>query len=133
MKGQLILALAVAALVSGCASARHISTVSVVAAHSTLKAIDDTERVAVCGTPTAPMEPLCVSAEKHKGISKVLARAFELDAQAARTVRAWPVGSPQPAELGQLVGEITALANQVLNMLPDSPWKAKLLTLIGGK
>ena len=114
----------------GCASlggARHGATVSVVTAHATLSAVQDAEMLLVCSKPGAPAPPLCIDADKHHEISGKLATAFGLDGDLARLVRAVPVDGPTPAQVGELVGKISAIVNDVLALIPNgSPQKASL-------
>jgi ABC-type amino acid transport substrate-binding protein len=117
--------------VSGCATAggpRHIATVSIVSAHATLSAIQDTEMLIVCGKPTAPAPPACVADAKHKELSGKLAQAFGYDAQIARTIRSMPAGSPQPAEVTNMLAQIAVLVNQILAGLPQGAPQTTALT-----
>ncbi len=121
---------------TGCASlggARHTATVTVVSAHAILSAAQDTERMLVCGLPTAPAAPACVAPATHRTISGYLATAFDLDGQVARTVRAVPAGGMLPANVAELVGQIAALVDKILAAIPHSPQRASLVAQIGGK
>lgn len=121
-------------LASSCASQggpRHIATVSVVTAHTILATLQDTEMALVCGKPTAPEAPRCVEAEKHKEISGYLAQAFDYDGTVARLVRALPPGSPQPAQVGELLARISELVSKILASIPASPQKATLEANLG--
>ena len=73
-------------LCAGCASlgsARHQATVSVVSAHAVLSAVQDDEMALVCGRPTAPPAPACVSAETNRVIATKLVTAFDYDGRVA--------------------------------------------------
>jgi hypothetical protein len=69
---------------------------------------------------------------KHRQISSHLAKAFALEVQAAKIVRAVPPGKPQPIEVVTMVVEINALVQEVLRMLPESQDKRALVQSIGG-
>lgn len=129
-----VLALVVAVSAANCASGpRHFATVSVVTAHSTLAAIQDVEMALVCGRPTAPQAPQCVPLERHRQISSMLATAFDLDARAARIVRALPAGSGLPADVSTLTAQVSGLINQVLLLLPQSKQKTTLVKQLEAK
>lgn len=113
--------------------ARHVATVSVLSADAVLGATQDTADALVCGVATAPPAPRCLTKEQRKDIARKLEPAFAADVALIKAVRAWPVGQPQPAEIAELVGQITALLNEVLALLPQTPQKDHLLTVIGGK
>lgn len=130
--GALVLILVLAGGVAGCATnLRHISTVSAVAAHSTLAALQDTEMLLACDKPGAPAPPACVPTDLHREISAKLVTAFDLDIQAATTIRDWPALGPPPTSLGALLGQITVIANYILDHLPPGLLTTKLLTQIG--
>ena len=121
MKLRITAALLAVSLVAGCAHGpRHFATVSVVTAHSTLAAIQDVEMAMVCGRSTAPPAPQCVPVAKHQEISLKLATAFDLDARAARIVRALPDGAAQPADVGVLVAQVSGLVRSIMESLPQS-------------
>lgn len=129
------LLLAGALTMTACASGgpRHIATVSIVSAHATLSAIQDTEMMLVCGKPTAPAVPQCIDGEKHKTLSGKLAQAFGYDAQIARTIRAMPAGSPTPVEVTNMLAQVAVLVNQILADLPrDAPPTETLLQNLKG-
>lgn len=120
-------------MTSGCAAnVRHIATVSAVAAHSTLAALQDTEMLIVCGKATAPAPPACVDVDQHRANAEKLVTAFDLDIQVATTIRDWPALGPPPTSIGALLGQITVVVNYILDHLPDGAAKTKLLTSIGG-
>lgn len=129
------LLLAAGVTVSGCASAggpRHVATVSVVTAHATLGAIQDTARLVICDTPGAPTLPKCLTREQHRALSAKLVTAFDLDERAAREVRAWPEGQTLPPTVQNLLAQITAIVNEVLALLPSSPQVDRLKASLGG-
>lgn len=130
--GSLILILALAGGMAGCATnLRHIATVSAVAAHSTLAAVQDTEMLLACGKPSAPAPPACVPVEVHRENSAKLVTAFDADIQVATAIRDWPaLGSP-PTSIGALLGQIMVAINYVLDHLPPGILTTKLLTQIG--
>jgi len=107
-------------------TARHAGTVSVVAVHSTLSEIQDTEGKLVCGRENAPPAPVCVPADTHRQIAGKLAQAFQLDADLARVVRAMPVDAPTPAQVFDLVAKVNALVQDIMALIPDSAAKAQL-------
>lgn len=106
---------------------RHLATVSVVTAHSTLAAAQDTEMLLVCDRQGAPAAPACIPVDKHKEIAGLFAQAFEYDGQVARLVRALPVGQPQPAEVGELLGRIGELVNRIIAALPKTAPQTRAL------
>ena len=133
---KLLSAVALTTLIIGCASLagpRHGATVTVVGAHATLSAVQDTEMLLVCGKPGAPAEPLCVDTEKHKEISAKLATAFALDGDLARLVRSVPLDQPTPSEVTELVTRISRIITDVLALIPQSPQKASLQKQLGEK
>lgn len=114
---------------AGCkqaATARHVGTVSVVAVHSTLSEIQDTEGKLVCDRAGAPPAPVCVPADVHRQIAAKLAQAFQLDADLARVVRAMPVDAPTPAQVFELVAQVNILVKDIMALIPDSPAKTQL-------
>jgi hypothetical protein len=129
----LLPALALLALVACNGGARHIATVSVVSAHATLSAVQDTADAITCGAATAPQPPKCLDAGQRKAVAAKLSPAFGYDEKLAKVVRDWPQGIPPPAEIGQFLQEITALLNQALAAFPQGPQKDQLLVKIGGK
>ncbi len=123
-------------LSTACASVggvRHVATVTVVSAHNTLSAIQDTEQLLVCGRSTAPAAPACVPIPINQKISGELSAAFDLDGRLATLVRDTPVGAPQPDAIPTLVGDIAQIVAKVLNDLPSSPQKTTLVQRLGGK
>jgi hypothetical protein len=129
------LLLVLAFVSSGCAmhGARHTATVSVVTAHAILSAVQDGERLLVCGSATAPAAPACVTPETHRKIAGELVTAFDLDGQVLRLVRALPPGTLSPADVPSLLGQIMAIIDRVFALIPASPHKAALVQKIGGK
>lgn len=125
---------ALVVLLSGCAlpRARHIATVSVVSAHSVLSAIQDTEMDLVCGKATAPAPPACVLIEQHRDISGKLANAFALEKKIAVAVKAIPPGAPS-ANVAESLGQLQALIDAVLDLIPRSAQRQTLVANIGGK
>lgn len=119
----------------GCATStgRRIATVSAVAAHATLAAVQDTEMALVCGRPTAPQPPACVPAAQHQEISAKLVEAFTWDGAVATTIRDWPATGGSPVGLGALLAQITATINYVLDHLPEGVLTTKLLATLGGR
>lgn len=125
----LLLALGLAIGSTGCAGllgARHRAQVTITSAHAVLSTIQDDEMLIVCGRPTAPAPPKCVPPERHRAISAKLATAFDLDAKVQRVVRAVPPGGPVP-DVATFLGQIGALIDEVLGLIPDSPTKAFLV------
>lgn len=127
-----LLALAIGA--SSCASlggARHRAAVSVVSAKAVLGAIQDVEMTLVCGRSTAPPAPSCVPIEKHREISAHLVTAFDYNEKALTIARALPGGETSP-DVFRLVGQIRALVDAVLALIPESPQRRTLVANIGG-
>lgn len=132
---MLVLAIGLGAF-SGCASmggARHPATVSIVTAHAVLSAVQDGERLLVCGGASAPAAPACVPPDVHRKIAGELVTAFDLDGQVARLVRALPPGAMSPADVPGLLGRIAALIDRIFALIPASSQKAALAQSIGGK
>lgn len=113
---------------------RHVATVSVTAAHASLLAVQATADLLVCGKPTAPAAPQCLSAEDraHK-VAPLLSKAFDYDVKAALIVRDIPEGAPPPGDLAPYLAKVGALIDEVLALLPNSQPKAALVASIGGK
>lgn len=127
----LLVALAIAA--SSCAAkARHIATVTVVSAKGALDIAQDTEPLLVCGKATAPPAPACVTEDIHRAIHANLADAYALHKQLAIAVRDWPQGAPAPIGIGTYLTQITELLQHVIDALPESGVKTRLLLLLGG-
>ncbi len=125
----------VAATCSACASlggARHSAVVTVVSAHAVLAATQDTSRAIVCGLPTAPPAPACLTPERAREIAVILVTAFDLDGEVAKTVRAVPPGGLLPSNVAELVGRIAALVDRILAALPKSAARESLLMKIRG-
>jgi hypothetical protein len=132
MKKSLLLVL----LLAGCASlggARHYATVSVVSAESTLATIQDTELLLVCGKPGAPPLGTCVPLPLHKSIQAKLSTAFGLSGDLGRLVKTVQPDQPFPGQVGELIGQITTLVNDILALIPQSPQKAHLSQQLGAK
>ena len=132
MKIRLLLILALLfSMACATGGARHTATVTVVSAHAVLSAVQDTEKAMVCGQSDAPPAPACVTPEKHREISGHLVTAFDLDGQIAQLVRALPAGSTLPANVPNLLGQIAALVQKVLALIPNSTTKDALVQRIG--
>jgi hypothetical protein len=136
LKHSIVAVILVLGLVfTGCASlggARHVATVTVSTSGTVLDALQDTEMLLVCGRTGAPAEPACVPVALHKQISGKIAQAYALHKHMTELVLAVPAGTPQPAEVSELLGKIAALVNDVLALIPDgSPQKASLLGHVG--
>jgi hypothetical protein len=132
---KLLLALALLSCVS-CASfggVKHTATVSVVTAHAVLSAVQDGERLLVCGGPSAPAAPACVPPDVHRKIAGELVTAFDLDGQVLRLVRALPPGTMAPSDVPGLLGRIMAIIDRIVALIPASSQKAALVQQIGGK
>lgn len=115
----------------GCApKTHHVATVSVVSAHAVLSAIQDTERAAVCGAPTAPTP--CIPQATHQQIASKLVTAFDLDGRIATAVRDLPVDQPLPTTVTDWITQITQIVQQVLALIPDGPFKTALVAKLGG-
>ena len=130
MKRLAILALL---LCVGCAnhSVRHAATVSVVSAHAALKMIQQTADDVTCSA-SVPAPCLSVADRKEK-VAPLLSKAFAYDEQAALLIRQLPEGAPQPGEVGQYLGQIGGIIDQVLALIPNSQPKAALVKSLGGK
>lgn len=129
-----LLLLAVALGASSCASlggARHRAAVSVVSAKAVLGAIQDVEMTLVCGRATAPPAPSCVPIEKHREISAHLVTAFGYNEKALKIARALPGGETSP-DVFTLIGQVRALVDAVLALIPESPQRRALVANIGG-
>jgi len=130
-----VLALVLAILVVGCASAggpRHIAVVSVVTAHSTLAAVQDTEALLVCGTATALPAPQCITPEAHRAFAKKLVTAFDLDGQIAKQVLAWPPDQALPPVITNLLSQLDAILAELIAALPNTPATDRLLASLKG-
>lgn len=106
---------------------RHRATVTVATSHAVLTLVDDTEMRVVCDRLGAPSPPFCVPPEAHRRISALLARAYGLEAQVARIVRALPLNTPTPTEVSTLTVEIGRLVSEILALIPTSAEKAILI------
>lgn len=129
----LVLGLAIGA--TGCASlgtARHRTTVSVASAHAVLTAIREGELLLVCGKPSAPAPPACVSADRHRDISAKLVTAFDYDVKVAQLVRAVPADVSSDSAL-QMLGQIGALIDAVFKLIPESAAKGTLAVKVGAQ
>lgn len=129
-RGRLCL-IALCLSLTACASARHRATVTVVSAHAVLAAIQDTEMTLVCEKPGAPAAPACVPIDTHKRISAELVKAFDADGKIATLVRATPVGGPS-SDVAVLLGQIRAIVDAVLALIPDSAPRRALVANLGG-
>lgn len=125
--------LLVAVALQGCAlnTVRHRSTVSIVALHATLAAIDDVEMGIVCGRAGAPQAPLCVPISKHRIISIYLRDAYALEIKAGTIIRNLPPGSPTPAEVISMAVQVNALIQEVMKLLPNGKEKQALVEKTG--
>ncbi len=132
MKRLLFLLVPLLALTS-CGGVRHVVTVSVVSAHATLLAVQQTADAQVCGQATALPAPKCLSTDQRKAIATKLSPAFATDAALATAVRDWPQGTPQPNAIPTYLAQIATLVNQVIAALPDGAAKTKLIGVLGGK
>jgi hypothetical protein len=111
--------------------ARHSATQGVVVAHTTLAALQDGEMALVCGKPTAPDVPYCISGDLHRKISGYLAEAFEYDIQVAAIIRDIPEGNPTPIQALTLMGKIGNLITTIMADIPRSPQQAELAAKLG--
>lgn len=111
--------------------ARHRAAVSVVSAHAVLAAIQDTEMGLVCGKVTAPAPPACVPVDTHKALSAKLATAFDYDAKALQLAKVLPAGGASP-DVASLIGQIRAIVDAVMALIPDSVQRRALAANIGG-
>ena len=124
-----ILAALVLISLTSCASlggARHVGTVSVVTAESTLGAVQDTEMLLVCDKPGAPSAPLCVPQPIHKQISAKLAVAFGLVSDLAKVIRAADPNAPMSSQVTSLLSSISKLIQDILALIPESQQKVNL-------
>jgi hypothetical protein len=125
-----IVLLAVALSVSACASSRHRVTVTVVSAHAVLSAVQDTEMLLVCERPTAPSPPACVPEPVHRDISLKLAKAFDTEIKVAKLARATPAALS--SDVPELLGQIGALVDAIVALIPESAQRRALVANIGG-
>lgn len=86
----------------------------------------------VCGKPTAPAAPACVGPDAHKAISAKLSTAFDYDGKVAGVVRALPAAASSP-DVATMIGQMNALIDAVLKLIPDSGAKQTLLAKVGAK
>lgn len=107
-----------AMLTVGCgAKAYHVAVVSVVSAHTTASAVQDTADAFVCKTPT---QTNCLSVEQRRAIAGKLSPAFGLTGKLAATIKAWPINAPLPVAVLAMLPEITQLLNDAIALLPSS-------------
>lgn len=134
--GEIALTLGIVALMLwavACApKTYHIATVSAISAHTTLALIQDSEKLAVCGLPTAPAPPACVPQDKHVEISKRLETAFDYDGRLLQAVRSTPANQPLPADALQWVGLIQGEVTRIIGLIPPGSFKDAITSKIGG-
>ncbi len=115
----------------GCASSgRHLATVSVVSAHATAAAVQDTADAILC-PPNTPDTPVCLSPEERKAVAAKLSPAFGLTGQLAQLVKDWPVTAPVPQAILLMLPQISALLNEAFGLLPGTA-QDRVIALTGG-
>lgn len=123
----------IALALSGCmGTARHRATVTVVSAHAVLSAVQDGEAVLVCGRPTAPPAPRCVSAETHREVSAKLVTAFDIDGKVLQLVRALPANASS-SDVATMLGQIGAIIDAVFKLIPESSERQTLAAKVGAR
>jgi len=122
----LLLACAIAGAIfsTGCApKAYHLTTASVATAHGVLATVQDTAFKLKCGAPDAPPAPNCLEGDVNVQVHAALVKGFDAEVKVARAVRAWPVGTPMPAEIPGYLAEVTKAVNEALDLLPAGKLK----------
>lgn len=131
--GLLVLAALVLAL-PGCASMggpRHVTAVSLAGTAGVLETFLHTEKQLVCGQPSAPQAPLCVTVPRHLQIMDMVERAAVLGSQASAVMASLPRGTPQPAQVVTMLAQVQGLVVAAMNLVPESKDKAALAQAIG--
>lgn len=95
-------------------------------AHTSLMLVRNVEKDLVCGQPTAPTAPLCVNDATHGKVLEILKEGFTIDGDLGRLVQALPEGVATTPEVGTLIGKITVLISDVLQLIPKSPQQKAL-------
>ena len=114
--------------------AYHLATVSVVSAHATASLVQDEADASICGKPTAPPAPRCLTLEQRKALAPHLSEAFGLIGQGAETVKTLGPGATLGSVVKANLDRITSLLNVVLDHLPsEAQARIKTLTSGGGK
>ena len=132
MKTLKLAILLVLATSFGCATARTTSRQAAVISHTALALLQDSEDLLVCGKPGAPPIPACIPVATHKQlISPKFVDAFLLHRDYTRLVLALPAGAPSTPQILDLAVRITALVNDIMALIPDSPPKEKMRTAVG--
>ena len=95
-------------------------------AHTSVMLTKNVEADLVCGRPTAPAEPLCVNDQTHGQILVILREAATVDGDLGRLIQATPEGAPSSADIGNMIGRLTVLVEDVVQLIPRSPQQRAL-------
>ncbi|HXG71342.1 MAG TPA: hypothetical protein VNJ04_12120 [Gemmatimonadaceae bacterium] len=104
---------------SGCAAkARHVGVQGSVGLHASIAAIDDTEWTLYRAG--------AITAADHAKLNPKILALLRAGKQANAAVKAWPPGTPAPAELMSTVMQLGVVAESIADALPDGPAKTRL-------
>jgi hypothetical protein len=107
---------------SGCATVgvQRQGFTALSTAEKVLEGTQQLEIGLVCGRPSAPPAPLCVTIEQHHELQGYLLQAANVGQEATGIMRSLPKGSPTPGNVVDLVAKVYALLQRVLSALPHS-------------
>jgi hypothetical protein len=89
-------------------------------AEKVLEGTQELESGLVCGRPSAPPAPLCVTIEQHHELQGYLLQASGWGHEAEGVLRSMPKRGDPPERAVELIAKIYALLQRVLSALPHS-------------
>jgi hypothetical protein len=115
-----------------CAGAlRHKLVVTSATSHVILVEAQETVKSLTCDV--LPSFSRCIGPELRKKFAADFVKGFQLDEDIATAIRNWDGTTPQPAQIPQLVVDLTNVIQDILMLIPISPQKDKLEVKIGVK
>lgn len=110
-----------ALLLSGCSAKQyHVAAVGVVSAETFAGLVQDEADASICGKPTAPPAPVCLTLDQRKAIAPYLKEAFTLIIQGGETVKTLGPNATVWTVVAANAERIKTLLQQAFNLLPKS-------------
>lgn len=127
---RLFILVSVIGLVACAGTLRHKLVVTSATSHAILVVTQDTVKALTC-SDTVPQP--CINPELRVKIANLLVKGFQLDEDLATAIRNWDGTTPQPAQIPQLVVDLTKVIQDVIALIPSSKQKAQLQLKLGVK
>jgi len=128
MKRLLILVLVIG-LVACAGTLRHKLVVTSATSHVILVEAQETVKSLTCDV--LPGFSQCIGPELRRKLAGDFVKAFQLDEDITTAIRNWDGTTPQPAQIPQLILDLTNVIRDILMLIPTSPQKDKLEVKIG--